>query len=110
MTIYELSEQYYIDIEKLQYFEENELIKSEQVYSSVEVQRLSIMCMLYEIGLRAKQIKKFFLLGNSNQFSEQIKLLNKQRFNLIDKIHSKQQTLDRLDYMIHELKARNEVK
>lgn len=35
---------------------------------------------------------------------EQIKILRKQRFKLLDDIHEKQQSLDALDYMIGEIK------
>lgn len=38
---------------------------------------------------------------------EQIRILRKSRSQLLDEIHSKQQLLDQLDYMIHEIKKIN---
>lgn len=35
---------------------------------------------------------------------EQLRSLKKQRFDLLDEIHAKQQALDRLDYKIHKIK------
>ena len=35
---------------------------------------------------------------------EQIRLLRKSRAQLLDEIHGKQQLLDQLDYMLHELR------
>lgn len=35
---------------------------------------------------------------------EQIRILRKSRSQLLDEIHSKQQLLDQLDYMIHEVR------
>jgi hypothetical protein len=35
---------------------------------------------------------------------EQIRILRKSRSQLLDEIHSKQQLLDQLDYMLHEIK------
>ncbi len=35
---------------------------------------------------------------------EQIRILRKNRSQLLDEIHSKQQLLDQLDYMIHEVR------
>lgn len=35
---------------------------------------------------------------------EQIRILRKQRYRLLDEIHNKQQILDELDYMIMEIK------
>lgn len=35
---------------------------------------------------------------------ERIRILRKNRAQLLDEIHSKQQLLDRLDYMLYEMK------
>lgn len=35
---------------------------------------------------------------------EQIRMLKKQRYQLLDDIHQRQRLLDRLDYLIHEMK------
>lgn len=35
---------------------------------------------------------------------EQIRLLRKFRFGLLEEIHGKQQELDQVDYLIHEIK------
>lgn len=35
---------------------------------------------------------------------DQVRFLRKKRVQLLDEIHCKQQLLDQLDYMIHELK------
>lgn len=40
---------------------------------------------------------------------DQIRILRKSRLQLLDEIHSKQQLLDQLDYMIHEIKKDSEV-
>lgn len=39
---------------------------------------------------------------------EQLRTLKKQRFDLLDEIHAKQQALDRLDYKIHKMKKDKE--
>ncbi len=46
-----------------------------------------------------RQVKK---CGKTKE--EQIRILRKNRLQLLDEIHSKQQLLDQLDYMIHEIK------
>lgn len=51
-----------------------------------------------------RQIKKS---GKTKE--DQIRILRKNRFQLLDEIHSKQQLLDQLDYMIHEIKKDSEV-
>lgn len=42
--------------------------------------------------------------GNGKTKEEQIRILRKRRAQLLDEIHGKQQLLDQLDYMIHEIK------
>lgn len=51
-----------------------------------------------------RQVKK---CGKTKE--DQIRILRKNRFQLLDEIHSKQQLLDQLDYMIHEIKKDSEV-
>lgn len=46
-----------------------------------------------------KQLEKH---GNTKE--EQIRIIQKSRAELLDEIHSKQQLLDQLDYMIHEIR------
>lgn len=49
----------------------------------------------------AKQLEK-----NGNIKEEQIRIIRKSRAQLLDEIHSKQQLLDQLDYMIHEIRKK----
>ncbi len=51
-----------------------------------------------------RQVKK---IGKTKE--DQIRILRKSRLQLLDEIHSKQQLLDQLDYMIHEIKKDSEV-
>lgn len=46
-----------------------------------------------------KQLEK-----NGKTKEDQIRIIRKCRAKLLDEIHSKQQLLDRLDYMIHEVR------
>lgn len=42
--------------------------------------------------------------GNTKE--EQIRIIRKSRAELLDEIHSKQQLLDQLDYMIYEIRKK----
>ena len=46
-----------------------------------------------------KQLEK-----NGNTKEEQIRIIRKSRAQLLDEIHGKQQLLDRLDYMLYQMK------
>ncbi len=106
MTLQRLGEQYDIAVEKLKYFSENELIEIDKEYENEDVERLSKICILYETGLSAKDIKKLLDFETENKYNEQLRLLGEHRFNLLDDIHAQQSQLDKLDYLMYEIKRR----
>ncbi len=59
-------------------------------------------------GLNIDVLKKYLSLleNKTGSKEEQIKILRKRRFKLLEDIHEKQQSLDELDYMIDEIKRR----
>jgi DNA-binding transcriptional MerR regulator len=112
MTIDEASKRFQIDIEKLKYYESNGLLECKKNengvsdYQDADLQRVSLIHFLLDAGLDLEILKHFLkLLEHSAQTKdEQIRILKKQRFRLLDDLHCKQQSLDRLDYIIHEIK------
>ena len=56
---------------------------------------------LMKAGLNEEEINAISHCGNEEQ---QIKLLRKYRFKLLDEIHNKQQSLDEIDYIICNMK------
>ena len=56
---------------------------------------------LIKAGLSEGEIDAISRCGNEE---EQIRLLRKYRFKLLDEIHSKQQSLDEIDYIICNMK------
>lgn len=108
LTINELSICYKIDIDKLRAFEKNGLITTLEELDDSELERLSTMCTLYDSGLSIEDIKRFLILNREGKRTEQIKLLNLCRHNLLDEIHKKQKSLDSLDYIIYEIKNKTQ--
>lgn len=104
MTIHELNERYKIDPQKLQYFADNHLIETDETYGDKDEKRLSVLCVLYDVGLNADAIKQFLLFDSTQNHAGKIKLLNMRRADLLEDIHLKQKSLDRLDYMLYEIK------
>lgn len=51
------------------------------------------------LGEITKQVEK-----NGNTKEEQIRILRKNRAQLLEEIHGKQQLLDQLDYMLYQMK------
>jgi len=112
MTINEASRRFHISMEKLQYYEKHGLLEGETLedgsadYQDAELRRIGLIHSLLDVGLDFNVLKEFLkLIDNSvTTKDEQIRILRNQRYRLLDDIHNKQQSLDQLDYIIHEIK------
>lgn len=112
MTLKEASERFCISMEKLTYYEENRLIMYETLvdgipdYTEEELHKVSIIHDLLEAGMGVEVLQGYLqlLFKNTTNKAEQIRIIRKQRCELMEEIHRKQQCLDRLDYMVDEIK------
>lgn len=111
MTLQEASKRFAIPIDELRKYEENGLLQNLSTdgqtdgYADDDFRRLSLVQFLLHAGFSVKEAKKYLELmkdGKANE--EQIRMLRKQRFEVLEGIHEKQQVLDQLDYMILEKK------
>ena len=57
---------------------------------------------LTEIGLTASEVKKFN--DNSGNKTEQIDVLKKSRYRILDAVHEQEKSIQQIDYLIHEIK------
>ena len=115
MTIDEASERYKIPIKILQEYEswglcgEVKKVMGSWQYDDSDIERLSTIMTLHDIGFTNKEIEKYMRLlikGESTE-AERIKMLEKKRNGKLDEIHFKQRQLDRLDYLRFEMKMQN---
>jgi len=60
-------------------------------------------CYIRRQGMTLGEIEK--LQKDEKTKEEQIRIIRKERGRLLEEIHGKQQLLDRLDYMLHEMKS-----
>lgn len=112
MTLNEASRRFHISMEKLNFYEENGLLEHQirpdgvPDYTEADLRRMGLIHSLLKAGLNIDTLKTYLSLLEKKTGSkeEQIKILRKQRFKLLDDIHEKQQSLDALDYMISEIK------
>lgn len=112
MTLKEASERFCISVEKLTYYEENRLIMHERLvdgvpdYTEEELHKVIVIHDLLEAGMEVDVLQKYLQLLRKNTISktEQIRILRKQRCELMEEIHRKQQCLDRLDGMVNEIR------
>lgn len=112
MTLNEASRRFHISMEKLNFYEENGLLEHHILpngvpdYTEADILRIGLIDSLLKTGLNMDALKKYLSLPENKTGSkeERIKMLRKQRFKLLDDIHEKQQSLDKLDYMIDKIK------
>ncbi len=112
MTLNEASRRFHISMEKLKNYEENNLLEHQTLadgtfdYTETELRRVGLIHFLVKSGMDMETLKKYLHLLNDETSSkdEQIRILRKQRYQLLEDIHDKQRTLDELDYVIRETK------
>ena len=112
MTIKEASEHYNIPIKILEEYEswglcsEIKKVMGSWQYDDIDIERLSTIMTLHDIGFTNKEIEKYMslLVDGVSTEAERIKMLETKRAGTLDEIHFKERQLDRLDYLRFEMK------
>lgn len=112
MTIQEACRNFQMTEENIKNYEKNGWIKAVKKENGVadylesDLQHIVQIHFLIEEGMDVEELKNFLKLQGHepDMRKEQIRILRKFRFELLDGIHTKQQNLDRLDYLIHEIR------
>lgn len=115
MTIDEASEQYKIPIKILQEYEswglcgEVKKVMGSWHYDESDIERLSTIMTLHDIGFNNDEIEKYMrlLLDGKSTEKERMKMLNDKRNGTLDEIHFKEKQIDRLDYLRFEIQKGN---
>lgn len=106
MTAQERLRNYGFSPEKLKFLMDNGFMTEKEEVTDKTAKRLGEICDLLDMGLSAAEVKDFQALEGSNQSAAQVQLLQKHRRALLDEIHKEQRTLDRIDYLIYEIKQK----
>lgn len=117
MTINEASERYKIPIKILQEYEswglcgEVKKVMGSWHYDESDIERLSTIMTLHDIGFTNDEVKKYMqlLLKGKSTEKERLKMLGEKRNGTLDEIHFKGKQLDRLDYLRFEIQKGNKV-
>ena len=77
-------------------------------FSEKDIEMLSLIMTLQEIGFDKKEIKTWLRLqqDDKNSGAACLKMLNKLRSETLDAIHLKEKTLDRIDFLRYELQRK----
>ena len=118
MTIHEASKKYNIPIKILQEYEswglcgEVKKVMGSWRYDDSDIERLSLIMTLHDIGFTNEEIEKYmrlFFKGTSTE-QERIEMLNNKRDGPLHEIHFKEKQLDRLDYLRFEIQRKENKK
>lgn len=109
MTIEEAGKRVPIDMDTLRSYEKQGLLRLENLdtaQAAKELQDVQDIDSLARIGVGLEELKRLKALMDqgASTVEEQIRLLKRCRFQMLDDIHVRQQSLDRIDYMIHTRK------
>ena len=81
-------------------------------YDDSDIERLSLIMTLHDIGFTNEEIEKYmrlFFKGTSTE-QERIEMLNNKRDGTLNEIHFKEKQLDRLDYLRFEIQRKENKK
>lgn len=77
-------------------------------YSQEDIEHLSLMMSLQEIGFSEEEILTYINLSENGGSREQVTMLDRKRKELLKDIHLREKQLDCLDYLRHQLKKEEE--
>ncbi len=110
MTIEEASEKYCIPVKILKEYEQMNLcgtvksVMGQWQYDEQDIERLSMIITLHDIGFSNKDIDEYMRLLLSGEKEEEcLKMLNSKRKSALDKIHLYEKQISNLDYLRHEI-------
>ena len=103
MTMQEASERYHIPLYILQEYECWGLCHG--CYNAADIQQLSLILTLYDIGFSSQQVEQYIrlVLSSQNTVEARLHMLNAERTRILDSIHQLQQQLDKVDYLRFKL-------
>ena len=110
MTTEEASVRYCIPIKILKEYESMELCGTVKrmmgvwQYDDQDIERLSMIMTLHDIGFSKKDIDEYMRILISGQNNEEcIMMLNRRRKLTLDRIHVMEKQIDNIDYLRHEI-------
>jgi hypothetical protein len=89
-----------IDENELKYYSEAGLLPAAGEYSEDDLHRVALIHSLLKAGLEREEVKRFL----TEREEEQVRMLRKLRCRMICDMHEQQQEIDKIDYLIREIK------
>lgn len=108
LTLEELGNRIHIEVKELEQYKIQGLLIPEEIQNEKELEQLQLLDDLARLGLGIGELRQMRELMKGKESEEsQLRLLKKWRFQMLDEIHGKQQSLDRLDYVIYKIREKS---
>lgn len=113
MKIKEVSDKYNVAMSTLRYYEKvglfNDVLRIHGIreYDDKDIQRLSLILSLKNMGFNIQGISRYIELEQLGEKTknQRIQMLKCERVKLLDDIHKQQKCLDTLDCFLYQLKG-----
>lgn len=111
MKPHEAHENYNIPMEVLRLYEswglceEVKKVMGVWQYDDTDLERLSMIMTLHDIGFDNTEIEVYMrlMLKDEDTEAERLRMLNQKRSTALDEIHFREKQIDRLDYLKYEI-------
>ena len=96
------------DFENQGFFDEVKHIDGEKIYEEKDIQKLSFLMTLKNVGMSIQDMKKYiqYISEGDSTLSQRIDMLTRYRQALLEKAHTCYKSIDILDYFIYLMKTK----
>jgi DNA-binding transcriptional MerR regulator len=115
MTISEVSERYKIPVQRLKEYKKHGLCPASEKsadteqYDNTDIERLSLITTLNDVGFELQEIKTYLLLMQREETENlRLSMLERKRSLTLDEIHLRERQLTQLDYIRHTIRKKQE--
>ena len=109
MTREEASQRYQIPLTLLKEYEAWGMRQGKTQYDNQDLERLSLITALEDLGFDGQEAKKYLLLSEQKGTEAQrLEMLEEKRKSALHEIHQREQQLCRLDCLRHSLRKKQQ--
>ena len=114
MNINEISLAYNVPVDCIQdfenqgFFDEVKQINGKKIYEEKDIQKLSFLMTLKNVGMSIQDMKKYiqYISEGDSTLSQRIDMLTRYRQALLEKAHTCYKSIDILDYFIYLMETK----
>ena len=105
MTREEACARHEIPMEAMEAYERWGLSRSDRQYAQEDLERVSMIVALYDMGFKTEEVERYMrlLLSDMDTFRERVKMLEDLRSTTLSEIHLRERQLEQQDYLRYQI-------